>query len=94
MKIINDTYKGSVRYVVGQTQGVCSQAIELLIEGDVIRDAAFHGGCNGNLKGIVALSKGQKIADVMERLAGITCGGKNTSCPDQFSQLLKLASEK
>ena len=44
MKIINDTYKGSVRYVVAQTEGVCSQAIELLVEGDVILDAAFHGG--------------------------------------------------
>ena len=41
MKIINDTYKGSVRYVVAQTEGVCSQAIELLVEGDVILDAAF-----------------------------------------------------
>ena len=94
MKIINDTYMGSVRYVVAQTEGVCSQAIELLVEGDVILDAAFHGGCNGNLKGIVALSKGKKISDVKERLAGITCGGKSTSCPEQFSQLLALVSEK
>ena len=85
---------GSVRYVVGQTEGVCSQAIELLVEGNVILDAAFHGGCNGNLKGIVALSKGHKISEVKERLAGITCGGKNTSCPDQFAQLLALVSEK
>ena len=90
MKIINDTYNGSVRYVVGQTEGVCSQAIELLVEGDVILDAAFHGGCNGNLKGLVALCKGQKISDVKDRLSGITCGGKNTSCPDQFAQLLTL----
>lgn len=94
MKIINDTYKGSVRYVVGQTEGVCSQAIELLVEGNVILDAAFHGGCNGNFKGIVALSRGHKISEVKERLAGITCGGKNTSCPDQFAQLLALVSEK
>ena len=94
MKIINDTYKGSVRYVAAQTEGVCSQAIELLVEGDVILDAAFHGGCNGNLKGIVALCKGQKISDVQERLAGITCGGNSTSCPDQFAQLLKLVSEQ
>ena len=94
MKIINDTYKGSVRYVVGQAEGVCSQAIELLVEGNVILDAAFHGGCNGNLKGIAALSKGHKISEVKERLAGITCGGKNTSCPDQFAQLLALVSEK
>ena len=88
MKIINDTYKGSVRYVVGQTEGVCSQAIELLVEGDVILDAAFHGGCNGNLKGIVALCKGQKMSEVQQRLSGITCGPKCTSCPDQLAQLL------
>ena len=89
MKIINDTYKGSVRYVVGQTERVCSQAIELLVEGDVILDAAFHGGCNGNLKGIASLCKGHKISEVLQRLQGITCGPKNTSCPDQFAQLLK-----
>ena len=95
MKIINDTYKGTIRYIVDQTEGVCSQAIELLIEGDVILDAAFHGGCNGNLKGIVALCKGQKISDVKTRLSGITCGGKNTSCPGQFAELLsELANSK
>lgn len=92
MKIVNDTYKGNVRYVVAQTEGVCSQAIELLIEGDIILDAAFHGGCNGNLKGIVALVKGQKIGDVKDRLTGIMCGGKKTSCPDQFAQLLDEVS--
>ena len=95
MKIINDTYKSTIRYIVGQTEGVCSQAIELLVEGDVIIDAAFHGGCNGNLKGIVALCKGQKISDVKTRLSGITCGGKNTYCPDQFAKLLaELANAK
>lgn len=94
MKIISDTYKDSVRYVVAQTEGVCSKAIELLVEGDVILDVAFHGGCNGNLKGITALVKGQKISDVKERLSGITCGGKSTSCPDQFAQLLAAVQEK
>ena len=93
MKIMNDTFSCGVRTIVAQPEGVCSQAIELLVEGDVILDAAFHGGCNGNLKGIVALCKGQKISDVQERLAGITCGGKSTSCPDQFAQLLKLVLE-
>ena len=89
MKIINDTFNCVVRTIVAQPEGVCSQAIELLVEGDVIIDAAFHGGCNGNLKGIVALCKGQKISDVQQRLQGITCGPKSTSCPDQFAQLLK-----
>ena len=94
MKIINDTYKGSVRYVVGQTEGVCSQAIELKLFGDEIAEVNFYGGCSGNLKGIAALCKGHKIADVQQRLQGITCGPKSTSCPDQFSKLLALVLEK
>ena len=93
MKIINDTFSCGVRTVVAQPQGVCSQAIELKLFGDEILDIAFYGGCNGNLKGIAALAKGHKISYVQQRLAGITCGGKNTSCPDQFAQLLKLVSE-
>lgn len=93
MKIINDTFSCGIRTVIAKPEGVCSQAIELKIFGDEILDVAFYGGCNGNLKGIVALCKGQKISVVQERLAGITCGGKGTSCPDQFAQLLKLVSE-
>lgn len=89
MKIVNDTYKGSVRYIVAQTEGVCSQTIELKLFGDEILDVAFYGGCNGNLKGIAALAKGHKISDVQQRLSDITCGNKTTSCPDQFARLLK-----
>ena len=89
MKIINDTYKGSVRYVVAQTEGVCSQAIELKLFGDEIAEVNFYGGCSGNLKGIAELVKGHKISDVQQRLQGITCGPKITSCPDQFARLLK-----
>ena len=90
MRIVNDTFSCGVRTIVAQPEGVCSQAIELKVFGDEILDVAFYGGCNGNLKGIVALVKGQKISDVKQRLTGITCGGKNTSCPDQFAQLLTV----
>ena len=89
MKIINDTFSCGVRTVVAQPEGVCSQAIELKLFGDEILDVAFYGGCNGNLKGIAALAKGHKVADVHQRLSGITCGNKMTSCPDQCAQLLK-----
>ena len=88
MRIVNDTFSSGVRTIVAQPEGVCSQAIELKLFGDEILDVAFYGGCNGNLKGIAALAKGQKISDLKKRLTGITCGGKNTSCPDQFAQLL------
>ena len=88
MKIISDTFNCGVRTVVAQPEGVCSQAIELKLFGDEIAEVNFYGGCSGNLKGIAALCKGHKISDVKQRLQGITCGVKNTSCPDQFAQLL------
>ncbi len=89
MKIISDTFNCGVRTVVAQPEGVCSQAIELKLFGDEIAEVNFYGGCSGNLKGIAALVKGHKISDVQQRLQGITCGPKITSCPDQFAQLLR-----
>ena len=71
-----------------KTKGTCSQRIFFEIEDGKVHNVQYFGGCNGNLKGIAALAKGQKISDVKQRLTGITCGGKNTSCPDQFAQLL------
>lgn len=68
--------------------GVCSQLIQVAIEGDIIKDMGFLGGCSGNLQGLSALCRGMKINDVIERLKGIDCGGKGTSCPDQLAQCL------
>ena len=76
-----------------KTQGTCSQRIFFEIEDGILKNVSYLGGCNGNLKGIAALAKGHKITDVMERLKGITCGPKNTSCPDQLAQLLKEISD-
>ena len=88
MKIINETFDCGVRTIVAQPEGVCCQAIELKLFGDVISEVNFYGGCSGNLKGIAALCKGQKVSEVQQRLSGITCGPKCTSCPDQLAQLL------
>ena len=72
------------------TQGTCSKLIEVVAdENNVIQDVAFYGGCNGNLQGICRLVKGQKIDDVIERLNGIRCGAKPTSCPDQLCRALE-----
>jgi len=70
-------------------KGTCSRKMIFELDGDVIRSLEVIGGCNGNLKGISSLLKGQKIDDVIERLDGITCGMKPTSCPDQIAQALK-----
>ena len=72
-------------------EGVCSMMIEIALDGDVIDDVVFTGGCNGNLNGISKLIKGMKAQDVIERLEGTKCGFKDTSCPDQLSKALRAA---
>lgn len=68
--------------MVYQPKGVCSKAIDVEVEGSVIKSVKFTGGCNGNLQGISSLVAGMKIEDAISRLRGIKCGVKNTSCPD------------
>ena len=72
-----------------KTKGTCSTLIELELDGNIVHNVKFTGGCNGNLKGIGALVEGMKPEDVIERLEGTTCGFKSTSCPDQLAQALK-----
>lgn len=62
--------------------------IDLEVDGDIIKSVAFTGGCNGNLKGICSLVRGMKVDDAIEKLQGIKCGFKNTSCPDQLAKAL------
>ena len=72
-----------------KTSGTCSSMIDIEVENDTIQSVAFTGGCNGNLQGISALVKGMKIDDAIEKLSGIKCGFKDTSCPDQLAKALK-----
>lgn len=65
--------------------------IEIELDGDIIKDVVFTGGCNGNLSGISKLIKGMKAEDVIERIEGTTCGTNPTSCPDQLSKALREA---
>lgn len=78
-----------IRYI---PQGTCSRLIEIRIENGTIADVRFTGGCNGNLQGIAALVKGQTPSAVIERLRGIRCGNKHTSCPDQLATALASAT--
>jgi uncharacterized protein (TIGR03905 family) len=72
-----------------QTRGVCSRMIEIDIEENVIQKVQYHGGCSGNTQGVAALVKGMTVTEAIERLEGIRCGFKSTSCPDQLAQALK-----
>ena len=72
-----------------KTQGVCSSSIDIEMDGNIVKNVKFTGGCNGNLQGISALVKDMSAEEAIQRLKGIRCGFKNTSCPDQLAQALE-----
>lgn len=71
-----------------KTSGVCSTEINFEIEDNKIKDISFSRGCEGNLLGICSLVKGMDVDFAIERLKGIDCRGKGTSCPDQLAKAL------
>ena len=72
------------------TKGVCSRKIDIEIEGDVVKEVKYTGGCSGNTQGVAALVAGMTVDEAITRLSGIRCGFKNTSCPDQLAKALAL----
>ncbi len=74
-----------------KTQGTCSKMIVVEVEDGVVASCKFVGGCAGNTQGVSALVKGMKVEEAIERLSGIKCGFKTTSCPDQLAVALKSA---
>ncbi len=59
-----------------RTKGVCAQHISFDINGDVITNISFSGGCNGNLKAISRLVDGWTVDKIEQCLRGNLCGGK------------------
>jgi uncharacterized protein (TIGR03905 family) len=74
-----------------KTTGTCSTQIDLDVEGGIIRNVRFTSGCNGNLQGISKLVEGMKAEEAIEKLRGIKCGARDTSCPDQLSYAIEAA---
>ncbi|MBP7984431.1 MAG: TIGR03905 family TSCPD domain-containing protein [Bacteroidaceae bacterium] len=80
----------SKRKLFYRTHGTCSQFIELEAdEHDILRHVNFIGGCNGNLQGISKLVTGMKLQEIKQKLDGVCCGGKKTSCPDQLCRAIE-----
>lgn len=76
-------------------QGVCAQCFEIVHDGQTIRRVKITGGCQGNSQAVARLLGDMPIQKAIDRLAGIDCKGKGTSCPDQLSKaLIKLRDEK
>lgn len=79
----------SEKSIVYTPSGVCSRAIEVHLDGDVVSKVSITGGCAGNTKAVATLVQGMKVDDVLARLKGIDCKGKGTSCPDQLCKAIE-----
>lgn len=69
-------------------EGVCAKMIRFAVEDHKLVHLSFTGGCEGNLKAMSILLKGMDVSEVIEKLSGITCGKKPTSCADQLCRAL------
>lgn len=77
-----------------KTKGTCSEEMIIEIEKDIIKKVTIIGGCKGNTAGISKLVEGMNINDVIDKLKGIPCGSKGTSCPDQLAIALEEIKNK
>lgn len=77
-----------------RAKGVCSMEIHFHLDGDVVSDISFTGGCNGNLKAISKLCDGMTVSEIERKLAGNTCGYRETSCADQLAVAVREAYER
>jgi len=75
-------------------RGVCSAKIDFEIEDGTVKNVQFTRGCNGNTQGIARLVEGMKVEDVIDRLKGLSCNGRGTSCPDQLARALEEAQNQ
>ncbi len=82
-----------INYTLIPSPAVCSTLIEVELSGDHISEVSFTHGCDGNAKAINALVKGMKASEVIERLSGVECKDKGTSCADQLAICLRKAIE-
>ena len=74
-----------------ETENVCATQISFNINGDIITNISFYGGCNGNLKAISKLLEGKTVDYIESMLKGNTCGRRSTSCADQLAKAVKKA---
>ena len=77
-----------------KTKGVCAMKINFSLEGNVVNNVSFIGGCNGNLKAISKLVDGMTVEEIEEKLKGNRCGFKSTSCADQLAIAVRTAYEE
>ena len=75
------------------TKGAGSTLIEVELDGNIVKNVKFTGGCNGNLQAIPKLVEGLTVEQVEQKIGGISCNGRPTSCGDQLAKACRAAYE-
>jgi uncharacterized protein (TIGR03905 family) len=77
-----------------KTKNTCSTKISFDLDGSIVRNVEFTGGCDGNLKVIPKLVEGFTVEQIVSLLGGTFCGRRPTSCADQLAIAVQKAYEK
>lgn len=94
-KIMADTVENGVRHITAAPSAlVCSKLIDFDLVDGKIHNLRYLRGCNGNLQALGALLEGQSVDFALERLSGINCAGRGTSCSDQFARILRQVAAR
>jgi len=91
---LNGNMGANMDNIVFKTRGTCSRQIRVSIEAGIVEKVIFSSGCEGNLQGISNLVEGMPVEKVIDKLKGIDCQGRGTSCPDQLAKALEDAIQK
>ena len=89
--LLSDTTENGIRKASFRTcDVVCSEQIDIELEGEVVRSVRYTKGCHGNTQGVASLCAGMRKDEIISRLGGIDCNARGTSCPDQLARALKM----
>lgn len=78
-----------------KTQNTCSKEIEFELNGNIVTNVKFlGGGCPGNLQALPRLVDGMTVEEIEQKVGGIICGLKGTSCADQLAKAVRKAYDE
>lgn len=78
-----------------ETENTCAKTIKFTLEGNRVANIEFlGGGCPGNLQALPKLIEGMTVEEIEEKIGGIICGRRETSCADQLAKAVRKAYEE
>lgn len=84
-----------MKKITYKPSGVCSREMNIEIDDSgIITKVQIVGGCAGNTQGVSRLVEGMNAKEAVEKIKGIKCGFKATSCPNELSKAILQCLEQ